>query len=140
MTDVSRLATTDELPSYDETFWPVLVVKMPPVALSATAFATHLDRLSALHDRGTTFGLLIDMGKHPPLSPLQRKLIAARIKDDTRRAPGVMRGCGLVVASAFERGVVTAINWVAQPLSPFRAFATRAEALDWLRELVAARR
>ena len=80
--------------------------------------------------------MVIDMGKHPAMPAVQRKLIAARIKADCERRPGVMKGCGIVVTSAFERGVVTAINWIAQPPCPFKTFATGGEALQWLTKML----
>lgn len=109
--DVSLLAGGESLvPSYDDSRWPIAVLRMPPVRLENAAFMAHLDRCSAYHDRGDPFCMLIDMGRHPALSTFQRNLVGARMKEDLLRHPDRLQATAVVVQSVFERGVVTAIN------------------------------
>lgn len=128
------------VPTYDESEWPLFLVKMPPVALSAEAFQAHLEACSERYSRGKPFCMLIDMGDHPPLGAVRRKAVADRMMEDGRRFPRVMLGCALVVHSAPSRGGVTAINWVAQPAYSFTAFEGMGEARMWLAHLIAEHR
>ena len=127
-------------PTYDESEWPIFLVKMPPVALSVEAFQAHLEACSERYSRGKPFCMLIDMGDHPPLGAVRRKAVADRMMEDGRRFPRVMLGCALVVHSAPSRGGVTAINWVAQPPYSFTAFEDMGEARMWLAHLIAEHR
>jgi hypothetical protein len=123
-------------PRYDESGWPIFLVKMPPVTLSEEAFTAHLDACSERYSRGQPFCMLIDMGDHPPLGAVRRKAVADRMVEDARRFPGVMLGCALVVRSDVARGAVTAINWVANPSYEFVAFRNIREARIWLRQIL----
>jgi hypothetical protein len=124
------------LPKYDESHWPIFVVKMPPAALSDQAFEAHLDECSARYRRREPFCMLFDMGDHPPLEAVRRKAVAERMMEDARLFPGVMLGCALVVRSALSRGGVTAINWVAKPPYEFVAFRDMRGARIWLRQVL----
>jgi hypothetical protein len=124
------------LPRYDESEWPIFLVKMPPVALSEQDFEAHLDACSARYRRRQPFCMLFDMGDHPPLGAVRRKAVADRMIDDETRFPGVMLGCALVVRSGLSRGAVTAINWVAKPSYEFVAFGDMGEARAWLRQVL----
>jgi hypothetical protein len=124
------------LPSYDESEWPILSVRMPPVALSDPDFVAHLDACSARYRRGEPFCMLFEMGDHPPLGAVRRRAVAERMAADARRYPGVMLGCALVVRSDVSQGGVTAINWVARPSYEFTAFRDVQEARAWLRQLI----
>jgi hypothetical protein len=124
------------LPEYDDSHWPIFLVKMPPVALSDEAFTAHLDACSARYRRGEPFCMLIDMGDHPSLGAIRRKAVAERMMEDARRFPGVMLGCALVVRTPASRGAVTAINWVAKPAYEFVAFESMRDARSWLRQVL----
>src|SRR5580700_7330640 len=124
--------SSQSLPEYDESEWPIFRVNMPPVARSDAAFQAHLDVCSEHYKRGRPFCMLIDMGDHPPLGAVKRKAVADRMTEDGQRFPGVMLGCALVVQSAPARGGVTAINWIAQPQYRFIAFGDSREARAWL--------
>jgi hypothetical protein len=119
-------------PSYDDSQWPIFVAKMPPNRLSTDEFAAHLDGLRQPFRRGEPFGVLIIMGDHPPLSPTQRKAAADAMKADWERHPGLLRAKAIVIRSAVERGVVTAVNWLAKPPYPFASFETESIARTWL--------
>ncbi len=55
------------------------------------------------------------------------------MKRDNEAFPGLLRAKAIVVRSTIERGVVTAVSWMAKPDYPFLAFASDSEAKDWLR-------
>lgn len=126
------------LPRYDESEWPILIVRMPPVALSDADFEAHLDACTDRYRRGEPFGILFDMGNHPPLGAVRRKAVGERMAADAKRYPGIMRGCALVVRSGVSQGGVTAINWVARPPYEFTAFRDIGEARAWLKTRVPA--
>jgi hypothetical protein len=119
-------------PTYDYSEWPVFVVRMPANRLSDDAFRTHLEVLSEPYRRARPFGVLIIMGAHPPLPPVQRRAAAAAMKADNECYPGLLRAKAIVVRSTLERGVVTAVSWMAKPDYPFAAFETDSDAKDWL--------
>jgi hypothetical protein len=124
------------LPRYDETEWPIFVVRMPPVPLSDKDFELHLDACSTRYRRREPFAMLFEMGDHPPIGPVRRRAVATRMTKDARRYPGIMLGCALVVRSDVSRGSVTAINWVAKPAYEFVPFAEMREAKAWLRQVI----
>ena len=105
---------------------------MPSHQLSDVEFVAHLEAMREPYRRGQPFGLLIVMGDYPPLPPTQRKAAAEAMKSDAQRHPGLLRGKAIVIRSTLERGVVTAVAWMAQPSYPFAAFETEALAKSWL--------
>jgi hypothetical protein len=121
------------MPTYDYSEWPVFVVRMPSKRLSDDAFRIHLEVLSEPYGRVQPFVELIVMGDHPPLPPVQRRAAAAAMKADNERYPGLLRAKAIVVRSTLERGVVTAVSWLAKPDYPFAAFETESAARNWLR-------
>jgi hypothetical protein len=121
-------------PTYDYSEWPLFVVEMPPTRLSKEAFDAHLEILRVPYRRGRPFAMLIVMGDHPPLPAGQRKAAAEAMKIDNERYPTLLRAKAVVARSALERGVVTAVGWVAKPDYPFAAFETVEVATAWLRE------
>jgi hypothetical protein len=126
-------------PTYDASEWPLFVVRMPPVALSPEGFQLHLNACREPFRRLEPFAMLINMGQHPPLPATQRKAVSDAMKADNKRYPGVQMGLAIVVRSAFERGIITAISWVASPPYPFAAFGKELEAAEWLIEKLPAR-
>jgi hypothetical protein len=124
-------------PSYDESEWPIFIVTLPRAPLSAPAFQAHLDRCGEPYKRRKPFCMLIT-GDHPPLSALQRKAVADAMKEHSRRYPGLMLGCAIINRSAFTRGVITAVTWLAKPAYPFAVFPDAPKAKAWLSQLYTA--
>lgn len=129
-----QLEPGPDSPTYDMSQWPLFVVSMPTANLSAEAFQSHLQACRAPYRRMQPFVMLIDMGQHPPLSPERRKAVSEAMRADNARYPGLHRALAIVVRSRLDRGVTTAISWVARPPYPFAAFTTVAEAKAWLLE------
>jgi hypothetical protein len=119
-------------PSYDDSQWPIFIARMPPNRLSTEEFAAHLEGLRQPYRRGEPFGVLIVMGDHPPLSPKQRKAAADAMRADWERYPGLLRAKAIVIRSPVERGVVTAVNWLAKPPYPLASFEIESIASTWL--------
>lgn len=120
-------------PTYDDSEWPIFVARMPPNRLSEVEFNSHLNLLREPFRRRQPFAVLIVMGDHPPLSPTQRKAAAEAMKSDSKGHPGLLRAKAIVIGSAIERGVVTAVGWMAKPPYPFAAFESESAAKTWLR-------
>jgi hypothetical protein len=119
-------------PTYDDSEWPLFVVTMPPSAFSAGAFDAHLETLREPYRRGQPFAVLIVMGDHPPLPAAQRKAAAEAMILDKEHYPKLLRAKAIVIRSSLERGVVTAIRWVANPDYPFAEFESTPVAKAWL--------
>jgi hypothetical protein len=126
---------TSSEPSYDESEWPIFIVRMPGKPLSVEALQAHLDRCGEPYKRGQPFCMLIT-GDHPPLSAVQRKAVAQAMKAHNSLHPGVMVGCAIINRSAFIRGVITAVTWLARPPYPFAVFEDASKAKDWLTQLL----
>jgi hypothetical protein len=122
---------------YDATDWPVFRITMPGAPLALEKFQEHLDRITAVYERGETFAMLIDALRAPPLNATERQLIADAMRFASRRHPGVLRGLAVCLSSTVARGGFTAINWLARPPYPTSAFESVASASVWLkRQLV----
>ncbi len=135
--------TSDEpwtTPIYDDTAWPIFIVRMPPTELSSEAFEAHLAACRKPFRSAQSFCMLINMGNHPPLSAAHRKASAEAMKADMARYPGLSAGLAIVVHSKITRGVVTAISWLVKPPYPFAAFEKETDAIVWLRAQLAQHR
>jgi len=119
-------------PTYDDSEWPLFIARMPPKRLSDADFETHLKFLREPFRRREPFAVLIVLGDHPPLGPTQRKAAAEAMITDSRSHPGLLRAKAIVIGSAIERGVVTAVGWMAKPPYPFAAFESESAARNWL--------
>ena len=127
-------------PIYDDTAWPIFIVRMPPTELSNDAFGAHLVACQKPFRASQSFCMLINMGNHPPLSAAHRKASAEAMKADMASYPGLLAGLAIVVHSKVARGVVTAISWLAKPPYPFAAFEKETDAIVWLRAQLAQHR
>jgi hypothetical protein len=105
---------------------------MASAAMTPVEFQDHLDSLSHLFARATPFAILIDCRGASPPSARERQTIGARMRRWHQDHPGQLVGLGVVLSSAIERGVFTAISWAAGKGSPARAFATPQDAEAWL--------
>ena len=84
--------------------------------------------------RRRRIGLVFDTTGAAPLDARHRQVWADWLlrRDIEVRKWGA--GCGLVVISPALRGIFVAIFWLWNPPMPYRFFATRAEALGYVRE------
>lgn len=126
------IGSKSNAPTYDDSEWPLFVSTLPPTPLSLEAFEAHIARLREPYRRGRPFVVMIVMGGHPPLAASHRKVAAEAMKHDGESYPHLLRAKAIVTQSEVERGVVTAVRWLARPDYPFEAFETVAAAKAWL--------
>lgn len=126
-------------PSYDGTRWPLFRIRLPPTALSEEQFEDFLQRIDALFLRGEQFAVVIDARGAPPPTPRERQEIGKRVRLAYGRYPTRLLAMALVLDSALQRGIFTAINWISGPAYPSRAFDAPGAAEAWLLEMLGAR-
>jgi hypothetical protein len=123
-------------PIYDDSAWPLVRIRLP-AELAASEFEASLDYIDSLFLRGQRFAVLLDVRDAPPLSAPQRKLVADRSNAMYARYPTRLAGMALMLSSALQRGIFTAIRWLIPRGYPTRAFAGTVEAERWLRAQLA---
>lgn len=125
-------------PSYDTSQWPLLRVTMPRDGSTEAEFDAHVRFIEQKLHAGQRFALLIDARQARPLDARSRQALGQMLRRSFQRDPLVLAGLGVVLSSAIERGVLTAILWAAGRTYPQRTFATPVEAARWLQERLAA--
>lgn len=123
-------------PTYDDRQWPLVRIRLAQ-DLSEQEFEAALDYIDALFLRGQRFAVLLDVRTAAPLTAPQRKAVAERSNASYARHPTRLAGMAIVMSSALQRGVFTAIQWLCKESHPTRAFADIAPAEDWLRARLA---
>lgn len=108
----------------------------PPVRATDEEMNRVLAELTAELKRGSAYVLLFDLTRSAMPNAIQRQKLTAHMRENAERIRRWVRGVGVVVPSAFARGVVTAIFWIAPPGVPHSIFTTRAEATKWAGSLV----
>src|SRR5690606_17384926 len=101
-------------------------------------FADHVERLIRLFATEKRVALLIDARGAHPLNAVQRSAIAAVYRKAFEREPHGVVGVAVVLSSAVERGIMTAIRWASRTNLEAYAFATPEAAIAWLQEQLAA--
>lgn len=119
------------LPEYDESRWPIVVIRLPGTEMSDEEFDLHLARIEAYLARGTPIVMVFGEGAAPSMSPSQRRKMAARMKHDLAAHPGILAGIGHVGSSPTLRSLGAAIAWLVPTPYPIRSFAERDAALAW---------
>jgi hypothetical protein len=123
-------------PTYDDSSWPLFRIDLPPAAMNPDAFESYLDRVDHLFLRGERFAILIDARKAPVHTANERKQCAERMRRSFQLYPTLLAAMGIVLSTPVQRGIFTAINWLAGPTFPTRAFGSQMEASAWLLEMV----
>jgi hypothetical protein len=126
-------------PTYDESEWPLFRARMPSTALSEAEFSGWLERLDQLFRRGERFALLLDVRDAPLPTATERQDVAKLLRTWHSRHPYRMAAQAVVLKSALQRGILTAILWLAGPSYPTRPFSRRVDAETWLRDMLRAR-
>jgi hypothetical protein len=63
-------------------------------------------------------------------------MVAARVRDNYERHPELLKGLAIVLNSSLQRGIFTAVNWIARPPYATSAFGGLSEAKIWLTGLI----
>jgi hypothetical protein len=121
-----------QLIPYDDSDWPIVVVRAPPRALSAAEFRAHLDHVDRAFARRQPFGLLAD-ARGARFSAIERRMAAQRIRENYWRHPGLLRGLAVVLnPGRVQRGLFIAIQALARPPYPMLPFEDPSDARRWL--------
>jgi hypothetical protein len=122
---------------FDESRWPIVVVKTPPQVMDAKVFDDHCKRSFGYFERGQSFALIFDVRESPPLPAAQRRIIADLVDRRTIQHPNVQMVTAIVVASSVQRGVVKAIMWLTRQPVPTEVVATVGEGIAWCQKALA---
>jgi hypothetical protein len=119
---------------WDEAQWPLVHVTWEGVITSTLLdeYFAHFDRALARQER---IGVVTDVRPSEAPGPAERKRIAAELvaRDAEMRAFVVM---AVVLTNQFHRGVLTAINWLAPPPYPQRAFVELDDGIAWVTRML----
>ncbi len=128
--------STYDVPSFDDSEWPIFLVTQPRDTLTIDAHRAMLAEITTrAFGRKQSFVLLIDatvVTERP--DALRRKLTAAAMRQGNVKYPGILRGLGVVLRSTVDRHVLTALTWLARPPYPMAAFETISQAKTWARQ------
>ncbi|HTV20922.1 MAG TPA: STAS/SEC14 domain-containing protein [Polyangiaceae bacterium] len=120
-------------PHYDDKDWPLFRATVPRTEMDDDEFMAFVTTLDELPLRGGKFAVLLDVRASPPLSATRRQLLGERGNASYARYPGAMTGMAIVMSSAIQRGIFTAIHWMMRQPQQVKAFASIGEAETWLR-------
>jgi hypothetical protein len=123
---------------YDESRWPVVVVKTPPQIMDDRAFEEQCKQSFSYFDRGQSFGLVFDVRESPTLSAERRRFIAELTDRRMAQHPDVRLVTAVVVSNAIQRGVVKAIAWLTRQPVPIEVVTTVGEGIAWCQKTLAA--
>jgi hypothetical protein len=129
-TPMSTNMSTNQ-PKFDESRWPIVVVTPPTQLLEGAVFEKYLADVQKYYERGQAFGLVFDIRRSPPLNAAQRRRISEEIDRAARDFPSIRVVQGIVLASAVQRGIVSAITWLTKQPAPTAVFAEVDEAVAW---------
>jgi len=119
-------------PKIDTSRWPLCRVSLPSVAMTPAELSGCLDTLESYFANATPLAISIDARGASPPSARERQGIASRYRQWQRDYPGQLAGMAVVLTSAIERGVFTAIIWAVGHGFPARAFGAPEDAEAWL--------
>jgi hypothetical protein len=114
----------------DDTRFPLVIVSWPMGHAKDADVAQTMAELATFY--GRPHAVLHDGVRVGSISAAQRKIIANNTlvhEDEIRRW---VTASAAVAPSALTRGIVSMIQWLAPSPCPFRAFAKRPEAEEWL--------
>ncbi len=112
--------------------WPLILTRWP-ASVSERDLDEYVDGALAWLEREECIAHVVDlrMAGVGSLSPTMRSHAARRLADLTKLAEKWVIAEGVVAASTFTRGAVTAFTWMMPPTWPRRVFDRQAEAERW---------
>jgi hypothetical protein len=133
------MASLDNAILVDETRWPVVIISGAEPAPISVAAANELHVImDELFSRRQRFAIILDGRGMGMPDAKARRALADFAKSREHLFARFIVADATVFESAPLRGVVTAINWMAPPKHPVRAFGDLESAVSWATELLAA--
>jgi hypothetical protein len=127
-----------ESSQFDETAWPLLVVRLPPV-MNMSALASMMDGFERILRLEKRHAAVVDATRITKFPGSQERTRLTSWLADERRVAKERRfvvGNAVVVTSGPVRALLTAFNWVHRPTTPQAMKATEAEAVEWCCQLL----
>ncbi len=125
-------STMTELIRFDETHWPIVVVKYP-ARFHQSDFDQHIVRVVGFLKRDVPWAMLNDSRDAAAPNASQRQAIAKLYDDHEERVRKYWRGTAVVFDSPLIAGVLTALSWLRPPPHPFKAFSNYDDGMKWLK-------
>ncbi len=121
----------------DMSEWPLVVISAPPGCnpdrLDPDSFYAHTDRLL---DHGQPFALLYDVRNSGRLSAERRKRFVDYVERRRKEVDSNLIAYASLVATDWQRGLLTAVLWFLTPPRPHSAFSAETDARKWLMEML----
>jgi len=128
------VANVDNQVDFDESGWPIILVRIPRV-LDSAAVDTLLAGFDRVLTRQAKFAAVTDSTLITQMpAALERSRLGEYMKARTMAEATFNMGNAIVLANAVPRAVLTAVNWVRRPLTPQFFTGTRVEAVEWCRD------
>jgi hypothetical protein len=125
---------------YDESQAPILRIVVP----SPPASDAEFERLLAWHraelERRRPFAVLFELAAGAGVSVERRERIRRHTRQNEAGFRDYQCALGVVVGSAYQRALASAVLWIAKPPSPARIFLDRKSAFEWAQSRLAAPR
>ena len=125
---------------YDESQSPIVRIVVPSPAAPDADF----ERLLAWHreelGRRRPFAVLFELSNGAGVSVERRERIRRHTREHEIAVREYQCALGVVVGSAYQRALASAVLWIAKPPCPARIFVDRESGLEWARARMAAPR
>ena len=117
---------------FDETHWPIVVVRYP-YRIEQADFDQHIARVKGYITRGVPWAMLNDSRTAGAPNTRQRQAIAKLYDEHEALIRQHWRGTAVVFDSPLIAGALTALSWLTPAPHPFKAFSDYDEGMAWLR-------
>ncbi len=119
-------------------FWPIVLIELPRV-IDDAGVDEVIATIESAFARREPFLVLADTGhmRRPP-SPTQRRRLAAFAEQNAHRTVRYARGTAYVITNSLLHGAVNALHWLFRPPTAMNRFRSRAGAVSWSVESLAA--
>ncbi|WP_095977810.1 hypothetical protein [Melittangium boletus] len=116
--------------SIDDTFWPLLVIRMHG-SPTDEQYQDYLDMMTRYLRRGEAYTSIIDMSQAGVSTPGQRQLLADWCRENDRLLRERLLGTSFIVTSALQRLLVNVVFYLKPPTQPHIVVARWEQALPW---------
>ena len=121
-------------PWVDTRLYPILVIEFPEVAPAADVRSMTIALRRFANELTESIALVSDLSRIRVSDPESRSIYVEFVRDMRKTAGHRVRGTAVITRSGVQRTIMNLhAMLVGQTPYPVRGFATRAEALPWLR-------